>query len=220
MYYDGQGFMIRKDSGITSTADFDGATVCVTSGTTTEQNLSDFFRQNNMEYEAVIFEETPAVYSAYEEGRCDVTTSDKSQLASVRSGFAEPDAHIILDITISKEPLTPGVPQGDDAWFDIVKLVSFALINAEELGVTQANVEEMKSSTNINVLRLLGQEGDWGYTDLGLSADALANAIAAVGNYGEVYDRYMGPNGISFTLPRGPNKLWSDGGLIYAPPVK
>ena len=220
MFYDGQGFMIRKDSGIRSTDDFDGATVCVTSGTTTEQNLSDFFRQNDLEYEAVIFEETPAVYSAYEEGRCDVTTSDKSQLASVRSGFAEPDAHIILDITISKEPLTPGVPHGDDAWFDIVKLVSFALINAEELGVTQANVDDMKSSENINVLRLLGEEGDWGYTDLGLTPDALANAIKAVGNYGEVYDRYMGPDGISFTLPRGPNKLWSDGGLIYAPPIK
>ncbi len=220
MFYDGQGFMIRKDSGITSTDDFDGATVCVTSGTTTEQNLSDFFRQNEMEYEAVIFEETPAVYSAYEEERCDVTTSDKSQLASVRSGFADPEAHLILDITISKEPLTPAVPQGDDTWFDIVKLVSFALINAEELGVTQANVEEMKSSTNINVLRLLGEEGDWGYTDLGLTADALANAILAVGNYGEIYDRYMGPEGMSFTLPRGPNNLWSNGGLIYAPPVK
>ena len=220
MFFDGQGFMIRKDSGITSTADFEGATVCVTSGTTTEQNLSDFFRQNGMEYEAVIFEETPAVYSAYEEGRCNITTSDKSQLASVQSGFADPDAHIILDITISKEPLTPAVPHGDDAWFDIVKLVSFALINAEELGVTQANVEEMKGSENINILRLLGEEGDWGYTDLGLSADALANAIAAVGNYGEIYDRYMGPNGISFTLPRGPNNLWNNGGLIYAPPVK
>jgi general L-amino acid transport system substrate-binding protein len=220
MFYDGQGFMIRKDSGITSTDEFDGATVCVTSGTTTEQNLSDFFRQNGMEYEAVIFEETAAVYSAYEEGRCDVTTSDKSQLASVRSGFANPDDHIILDITISKEPLTPAVPHGDDTWFDIVKIVSFALINAEELGVTQANVEEMKSSTNINVLRLLGEEGDWGYTDLGLDPDALAKAIGAVGNYGEIYDRYMGPNGISFTLPRGPNLNWYDGGLIYAPPIK
>lgn len=220
MFFDGQGFMIRKDTGITSTDDFDGATVCVTSGTTTEQNLSDFFRQNEMDYEAVIFEESAAVYGAYEEERCDITTSDKSQLASVRSGFADPEAHIILDITISKEPLTPAVPQGDDTWFDIVKLVSFALINAEELGVTQANVEEMKSSTNINVLRLLGEEGDWGYTDLGLTADALANAILAVGNYGEIYDRYMGPEGMSFTLPRGPNNLWSNGGLIYAPPVK
>ena len=220
MFYDGQGFMIRKDSGITDTSEFDGGTVCVTSGTTTEQNLSDFFRQNGMEYEAVIFEETAAVYSAYEEGRCDITTSDKSQLASVRSGFADPDAHIILDITISKEPLTPAVPHGDDTWFDIVKLVAYALINAEELGINQANVEEMKSSDNINVLRLLGEEGDWGYTDLGLEPDALAKAITAVGNYGEIYDRYMGPEGISFTLPRGPNLLWNEDGLIYAPPIK
>jgi len=220
MFYDGQGFMIRKDSGITSTDQFDGATVCVTSGTTTEQNLADFFRQNNMNYEAVIFEETAAVYSAYEEGRCDITTSDKSQLASVRSGFADPSAHEILDITISKEPLTPAVPHGDDAWFDTVKIVMFALINAEELGVTQANVEEMKSSDNVNIQRLLGQEGDWGYSDLGLEPEALANAIAAVGNYGEIYDRYMGPEGIAFTLPRGPNQLWTNGGLVYAPPVK
>lgn len=220
MFFDGQGFMITKDSGITSTDEFDGATVCVTSGTTTEQNLSDFFRQNGMSYEAVIFEDTSAVYAAYEEGRCDVTTSDKSQLASVRSGFADPDAHIILDITISKEPLTPVVPHGDDAWYDTVNIVMFALINAEELGVTQDNVEAMKTSDNIKVLRLLGQEGDWGYSDLGLDADALARAIAAVGNYGEIYDRYMGPNGKSFTLPRGPNNLWTNGGLIYAPPVK
>ncbi len=220
MFYDGQGFMISKASGITSTDEFDGATVCVTTGTTTEQNLADFFRQNGMTYEAVSFEETAAVYSAYEEGRCDITTSDKSQLASVRSGFAAPDDHIILDITISKEPLTPAVPHGDDVWFDIVKMVMYGLVNAEELGVTQANVEEMKSSENINTLRLLGQEGDWGYTDLGLDATALAQAISAVGNYGEIYNRYMGPEGIAFTLPRGPNDLWSNGGLIYAPPVK
>ncbi len=219
-FYDGQGFMIRKDSGITSTDEFDGATVCVTSGTTTEQNLADFFRQKSMTYEAVIFEETAAVYGAYEEGRCDITTSDKSQLAAVRSGFADPAAHEILDITISKEPLTPAVPHGDDAWFDTVKIVEFALINAEELGVTQANVEEMKSSDNVKIQRLLGQEGDWGYTDLGLDPDALARAIAAVGNYGEIYDRYMGPEGIAFTLPRGPNELWSNGGLIYAPSIQ
>ena len=125
-----------------------------------------------------------------------------------------------LDITISKEPLTPAVPHGDDAWFDTVKIVMFALINAEELGVTQANVEEMKSSDNIKILRLVGQEGDWGYTDLGLDPDALARAIAAVGNYGEIYDRYMGPDGIAFTLPRGPNELWSNGGLIYAPSIQ
>jgi general L-amino acid transport system substrate-binding protein len=220
MFFDGQGFMIRKDSGIESVDQFDGATVCVTSGTTTEKNLAAFFSDNGMTYEAVIFEETAAVYGAYEEGRCDITTSDKSQLASVRSGFADPDAHFIMDITISKEPLTPAVPHGDDAWFDIVKLTMFALINAEELGVTSANVEEMKGSDVSAVATLLGAGDDWGYGQYGLDADGLARAIAAVGNYGEIYDRYMGPNGLAFTLPRGPNALWTNGGLIYAPPIK
>ena len=219
-FYDGQGFMVPVGSGISTIEDMNGATVCVTSGTTTEKNLADAFRQRNLEYEAVIFEETASVYSAYEEGRCDVTTSDKSQLAAVREGFANPDGHEILPITISKEPLTSAVPHGDDQWFDIVKLVVYGLINAEELGVTQINVETMKESENLDVRRLLGQEGDWGYTDLELDAEALANAITAVGNYGEIYDRYMGPNGMAFSLPRELNDLWSNGGLIYAPPVK
>jgi len=220
MFYDGQGFMTRVDSGINGPEDFDGATVCVTSGTTTEQNLADFFRERGMTYEAVIFADTAEVYGAYEEGRCDLTTSDRSQLAAVRAGFANPEDHVILPGAISKEPLTPAVPHGDDAWFDVVKLVMFALINAEELGVTQANVEDMKGSDNLNVRRLLGQEGDWGYGDLGLDPEALANAIAAVGNYGEIYDRYMGPDGLAFTLDRGYNDLWTNGGLLYAPPVK
>ena len=227
MFYDGQGFMVRNDSGIESVEQFDGGTVCVTSGTTTEKNVAAFFADNGWSYEAVIFEETAAVYSAYEEGRCDITTSDKSQLASVRSGFADPEAHTIMDITISKEPLTPAVPHGDDVWYDIVQIVMFALINAEELGVTSANVEEMKGSDLSAVLTLLGQPteeggtpGDWGYGQFGLEPEALANAIAAVGNYGEIYDRYMGPEGDAFTLERGPNALWSEGGLIYAPPIK
>jgi general L-amino acid transport system substrate-binding protein len=212
--------MVPVDSGINTIEDMNGASVCVTSGTTTEQNLADAFRQRGLEYEAVIFEETASVYGAYEEGRCDATTSDKSQLAAVREGFADPDAHVILPITISKEPLTSATPHGDDQFFDIVKLVFFGLINAEELDVTMANVEEMKASDNINVRRLLGQEGDWGYTDLGLDAEALANAIAAVGNYGEIYNRYMGPEGLAFSLTRELNELWSNGGLIYAPPIK
>jgi general L-amino acid transport system substrate-binding protein len=218
MFYDGQGYMVPKDSGITSVEQLDGATVCVTSGTTTELNLADDFRQRGLDFEAVVFEETAAVYNAYEEGRCDATTSDKSQLASVRTGFADPEAHIILDVTISKEPLTPAVPHGDDQWFDIVKLVLFGLINAEELGVTQANVDEMGSSDNISIRRLLGTEGDWGQTDLGLSKDAIAKAISAVGNYGEIYDRYLGPDALN--IPRGPNSLWTNGGLIYAPPMR
>lgn len=221
MFYDGQGFMVRKDSGIDSIDQFDGATVCVTSGTTTEKNLAAFFGDRGWTYEAVIFEESAAVYGAYEEGRCDITTSDKSQLASVRSGLADPEAHTILDITISKEPLTPAVPHGDDAWFDIVKLTMFALINAEELGVTSANVEEMKGSDVTAIATLVGTGDDWGYGQYeALDADALARAITAVGNYGEIYDRYMGPNGDAFTLPRGPNELWTNGGLLYAPPMK
>jgi len=219
-FYDGQSFMVPVDSGIKTIEDMDGASVCVTSGTTTEKNLADVFRQRGLDYEAVIFEETASVYGAYEEGRCDVITSDRSQLAAVREGFANPEDHEVLDITISKEPLTAAVPHGDDQWFDIVKIVIFALINAEELGVTQMNVETMKNSEFIYVRRLLGQEYDWGYSDLGLDQEALANAIMAVGNYGEIYDRYMGPNGIAFTLPRGPNELYSNGGLIYAPPIK
>ena len=220
MFYDGQGFMVHNDSGISSPADMNGATVCVTSGTTTESNLAAYFADNGWSYEAVIAEESAVVYSNYEEGRCDVTTSDKSQLASIRSGFADPTAHSILDVTISKEPLTPAVPHGDDVWFDAVKTVMWALINAELYGVTQSNVGSMGDSDNANVRNLVGTEANWGYEELGLDADALARAIAAVGNYGEVYDRYMGPNGVSFTLPRGLNEHWTNGGLIYAPPIK
>jgi len=220
MFYDGQGMMVREDSGFTTLEDLDGATVCVTTGTTTEKNLADNFRQRGLEFEAVTFEDTSAVYSAYEDGRCDAATSDKSQLAAVRMGFASPDDHMIMDVTMSKEPLTPAVPTGDDKWFDVVKTVMWTLINAEELGITQANVDEMMSSDNIPTLRLLGAEGSFGQEDLGLDPDFGANVIRAVGNYGEIYDRYMGPNGMAFTLPRGPNKLWTDGGVIYAPPLR
>ncbi|MGD9091586.1 MAG: amino acid ABC transporter substrate-binding protein [Anaerolineales bacterium] len=220
MFYDGQGYIVRKDSGVTEVEQLDGATVCVTTGTTTELNLADDFRQRGLSFEAVTFEDTASVYNAYEEGRCDAATSDKSQLAAVQAGFAEPDTHMILDVTISKEPLTPAVPHGDDQWFDIVKMVMYSLVNAEELGVTQANVDEMANSDNIQVRRLLGTEGEWGQADLGLDADAAVKAIKAVGNYGEIYDRYMGPNGDAFTLPRGINNLWTEGGLIYAPPMR
>ena len=219
-FYDGQGFLVRADGPIKTLQDMDGATICVTTGTTTEKNLATAFADAGLTYEAVTFEATSAVYGAYQEGRCDVATSDKSQLAAVRAGFADPNAHVILDMTISKEPLTPAVPAGDDQWLDIVKTVMWALINGEEYGVTSANVEAMKASENANIRTLLGAEGDWGYTALGLDADALAKAIGAVGNYGEIYDRYFGANGIAFPLDRGLNNLWSNGGLIYAPPVK
>jgi general L-amino acid transport system substrate-binding protein len=219
-FYDGQGMMVRKDLGATTLEDLDGATVCVTTGTTTELNLADNFRERGLEFEAVTFEDTASVYNAYEEGRCDAATSDKSQLAAVREGFENPDDHEILDLTMSKEPLTPAVPQGDDQWFDLVKTVAYVLINAEELGITMDNVDEMMGSDNPSVKRLLGVEGEFGAAELGLEADFAANIIRAVGNYGEIYDRYMGPDGDAFNLPRGPNKLWTDGGLIYAPPIR
>ena len=220
MFYDGQGFMARADAGFTSALDLDGTTVCVTSGTTTELNLAGFFRQNGLALETVVFEDTASVYGAYEQGRCDVTTSDKSQLAAIRSGFAEPDAHVILPETISKEPLTPVVPHGDDQWFDLVKTVMYVLINAEELGVTQANVESMRGSDNMAIRRMLGTVGEFGQADLGLKSDFAVDVIKAVGNYGEIYDRYMGPEGAAFTLPRASNELWNNGGLIYAPPLR
>jgi general L-amino acid transport system substrate-binding protein len=221
-FYDGQGFLVRKDSGISTLEDMNGATVCVTTGTTTEKNLATAFGDAGLTYEAVTFEETSAVYGAYEEGRCDVATSDKSQLAAVRAGFQNPDDHVILPMTISKEPLTPAVPTGDDQWLDIVKTVIWGLINAEEQGITSDNVEQMKSSDNADVRAMLGAEGeaDWGYTTLGLAPDSLAKAISAVGNYGEIYDRYFGANGMAFQLDRGLNNLWTNGGLLYAPPIK
>jgi general L-amino acid transport system substrate-binding protein len=220
MFYDGQGMMVRTDSGFTTLEDMDGATVCVTTGTTTEQNLADAFRELGLTFTAVTFEDTSAVYSAYESGRCDAATSDKSQLAAVRSGFANPADHLIMDVTMSKEPLAPAVPSGDDQWADLVRSVMWVLINAEELGVTSQNVQEMKTSDNVVIKRMLGAEGSFGQEDLGLATDFAVNVLAAVGNYGEIYDRYMGPEGLSFTLDRGLNDLWTEGGLIYAPPLR
>ena len=220
MFYDGQGFMAHKALGFGSSLDLDNTTVCVTSGTTTELNLADFFRQHNLALETVVFEDTASVSGAYEQGRCDVATSDKSQLAAIRSRFADPDAHVILPETISKEPLTPVVAHGDDQWFDLVKMVLYVLINAEELGVTQANVDAQLGSDVIPVRRMLGVEGEFGQADLGLKPGFAVDVIKAVGNYGEIYDRYMGPNGESFTLPREQNELWSNGGLVYAPPLR
>ena len=223
MFYDGQGYMVRADSGINTQDDMNGASVCVTSGTTTEKNLAADFRERGLDFEAVIFEDTSSVYNSFFEGRCDVTTSDRSQLAAIQAGADNPDDYVILPMIISKEPLTPAVPHGDDQWFDIVKLVMFSLINAENPAygpITQATVDDVIASENIKGRTVLGVEGDWGYSSLGLEADALANALRAVGNYGELYNLYMGPDGIAFTLPRGANEHWTNGGLIYAPPIK
>ncbi|MGB7433353.1 MAG: amino acid ABC transporter substrate-binding protein [Ahrensia sp.] len=217
-YYDGQGFMIRSDMNINSALELSGASICTNTGTTTELNVADYFRANNMEYELVAFEKADEVVAAYDAGRCDVYTTDQSGLYAQRLKLTEPDAHKVLPEIISKEPLGPVVRQGDDQFFNIVKWVHFATLNAEELGVTQANVAEMMAGENPEAKRLLGTEGEFG-TAIGLSNDWAANVIKAVGNYGEIFARNVGPD-TPLAISRGVNDLWSRGGLQYAPPVR
>jgi len=217
-YYDGQGFMVRKDLGVASALELSGASVCTNTGTTTELNVSDYFRSNKLEYEIVAFEKADEVVAAYDAGRCDVYTTDASGLYAQRLKLANPGDHIVLPEIISKEPLGPVVRQGDDQWFNIAKWVLNALINAEELGLTQDNVGSMMGSDNPSVKRLLGEEGTYGEY-IGLGNDWAVNAIKAVGNYGELYNRNVGPE-TTLGIERGINRLWSDGGLIYAPPVR
>ncbi|HTM76629.1 MAG TPA: amino acid ABC transporter substrate-binding protein [Devosia sp.] len=218
MYYDGQGFMVRKDDGIKSALDLSGAAVCIESGTTTELNAADYFATNKLEFNTVVFVDQDEVVKAYEDGRCDVYTTDASALAAERSKFANPDDHIILPEIISKEPLGPVVRQGDDVWFNINRWTYFALLQAEELGVTQANVDEMLGSDNPEIKRLLGVEGDFG-TPLGLTKDWAYQIIKLIGNYGESFDRNVGPD-TPIGLARGLNALWKDGGLQYAAPIR
>jgi general L-amino acid transport system substrate-binding protein len=219
-YYDGQGFMVTKKSKITSAKQLKGATVCVQSGTTTEKNLADYSKAMKLNMKPVVFETQEATNKAYFTGRCQVYTTDASGLASVRNKEAtNPEDHLILPDLISKEPLGPSVRRGDDEWFAIVKWVVFALIEAEEYGITQANVDQMKaSSTDPVVQRILGTSEDTGKL-LGLDKEWAYRAIKAVGNYGEMFERNVGPKS-TLKLPRGANNLWSKGGLIYAPPVR
>jgi general L-amino acid transport system substrate-binding protein len=219
-YYDGQGFMVTKKSKITSAKQLKGATVCVQSGTTTEKNLADYSKAMKLNMKPVVFETQEATNKAYFTGRCQVYTTDASGLASVRNKEAtNPADHLILPDLISKEPLGPSVRRGDDEWFAIVKWVVFALIEAEEYGITQANVDQMKSSsTDPVVQRILGTSEDTGKL-LGLDKEWAYRAIKAVGNYGEMFERNVGPSS-TLKLPRGANNLWSKGGLIYAPPVR
>ncbi len=217
-YYDGQGFMVRKSLGVSSALELSGASVCTNTGTTTELNVADYFRANNMEYEIVAFEKADEVVAAYDAGRCDVYTTDASGLYAQRLKLTNPDEHMVLPEIISKEPLGPAVRQGDDQWFNISKWVLFAIINAEELGVTQANVEEMKNSDNPEIKRMLGTEGAFG-EGIGLENDWAVKVIAAVGNYGEIFDRNVGPN-TPLGISRGLNALWSKGGILYAPPIR
>src|SRR5690606_6062583 len=213
-FYDGQGFMVRKDLGVTELEDLAGASICVTRGTTTELNLADTMRARGIPFTAVVFEEVDTVYNAYEQGRCDAVTSDTSQLASRRAVMANPDDHVILDVTISKEPLGPATRHGDNQWHDIVTWVVFATFFAEEYGITQDNVTSFESD-NPEVNRFLGKEGGLGAM-LGLDDDWAVRVIQAVGNYAEIFERNLSPLGI----PRGLNRQWTDGGLLFAYPFR
>ena len=217
-FYDGQGFLLRKSLGLAKATELQGASICVTAGSTNELNLADWARINKVDYRPVVFEQNDEARRSYLAGRCDAYSTDASQLAGLRSSFPVPEEHVILPDIISKEPHAPVVRHGDDQWFDIVRWTLFALLTAEELGVTQANVEEQRASQNPEVRRLLGLTGDHGPL-MGLDRAWAYNAIKAVGNYGEVFERNLGM-GSAVKLPRGLNDLWTRGGLMYAPPVR
>ena len=218
-YYDGQGFIGRKALGVMSAKELDGASVCIQTGTTTELNLADFFRSNDMSYEPVPIETNAEARAAYEADRCDVYTTDASGLAATKATFDDPDAHIVYPEIVSKEPLGPLVRHGDDQWADIARWVLNALIIAEELGVNQGNVEDMAMGTDHpEINRMLGSEGSYGEM-LGLDPDWAVRAIAAEGNYAEIFDRYIGPD-TALGLQRGLNALYKDGGILYAPPFR
>ncbi|MEL6977768.1 MAG: amino acid ABC transporter substrate-binding protein [Pseudomonadota bacterium] len=217
-YYDGQGMLVPTALDVKSAMDLDGASICTNTGTTTELNITDFFKANGMSFELVAFEKADEVVAAYDAGRCDVYTTDRSALAAQRLKLTDPAAHMLLPEIISKEPLGPVVRQGDDQWFNIVKWTLFAMVNAEELGVTSANAEEMKGSEKPEIGRLLGVTSTFGET-LGVENDWAAKIIMQVGNYGEVFDKHIGPD-TAVGLERGVNALWTDGGLQYAPPIR
>lgn len=217
-YYDGQGFLVSKNLGVDDAKQLDGATICIQAGTTTELNLADYFRARGMKFNPLVFDSSEQTVTGFANGRCDVLTSDRSQLAALRSKLADPSSAKILPNIISKEPLGPVVRQGDDEWFNIVKWSLFTQINAEELGITMANVDKMKKSENPNIQRLLGTDGDMGQK-LGLSDDFGYNIVSQVGNYGEMYNRNVGPD-TPLGLDRGLNALWNEGGIMYAPPLR
>jgi len=217
-YYDGQGFLVQKELGVKSALELDGASVCIQAGTTTELNLADYFRLNGMKFSPVVYDTADQTIQGFAAGRCDILTSDQSQLYALRSKLDNPDSAVVLPEVISKEPLGPVVRQGDDQWFNIVKWTLFAQVNAEEMGLTSANIDEALKSDNPSVQRLVGTSGDAG-AKLGLDAKWAYNAVKQVGNYGEMFDRNVGPN-TPLQISRGLNALWSKGGLQYAPPVR
>jgi general L-amino acid transport system substrate-binding protein len=217
-YYDGQGFLVHKTLNISSALELSGASVCVQQGTTTELNLADFFRTHEMKYEPVDFATSDEALKAYDSGRCDAYTTDASALFAQRIKLGNPEAHVVLPEIISKEPFSPAVRQGDDQWFNLVKWVNFAMLDAEEAGVTSRNVDEKARSEDPEIRRLLGLEGNFG-EGLGLSRDWAYRIIKLVGNYAEVFDRNIG-DGSKLKIKRGLNALWSKGGIQYAPPIR
>ena len=217
-YFDGQGFMVRKKLGVSSAKELNGASVCTQQGTTTELNLADYFRANNMKYEVVAFATSDETFKAYDAGRCDAFTTDASGLYSERLRASNPDDHIVLPEIISKEPLGPAVRHGDSQWGDIVRWVHMAMLNAEELGVGKANVEQQKASTNPEIKRLLGSEGKYGEA-IGLTNDWALRVVKHVGNYGESFEKNVG-EGSKLKIKRGQNALLTKGGLQYGVPIR
>ena len=217
-YYDGQGFIVKKSLKVNSALELNSASVCVQTGTTTEQNLADYFKGNNMKYEVIAFGTADEAVKAYESGRCDVFTTDVSGLYAERLKLANPADHVVLPEVISKEPLGPMVRHGDDQWFDLVKWVLFAMINAEELGITQKNIDEMAKSDKPELRRALGSDGNLG-EQLGLTKDWVIRIVKTIGNYGEAFDRNVG-SGSKLGIARGLNQLWTKGGIQYAPPIR
>jgi general L-amino acid transport system substrate-binding protein len=217
-FYDGQGFLVRRDAGIDTALQLGGKTVCTQTSTTSELNLSDYFRAKDMTLRVLALDTAEESRKAFDDRKCDVLTSDVSQLYAERLKLDTPDGHIILPEVISKEPLGPAVRQGDDQWFNLVKWTLYSLINAEELGVKSATLDDAVKSQNPDIRRLVGTEGDFG-EQLGLTKDWAARAIRAVGNYGEIYERNVG-TGSRLGIPRGLNALWTQGGIQYAPPVR
>ncbi len=217
-FYDGQGMMIKKSLGAKTLKDLDGASICVQSGTTTELNLTDQMRAAGATFKPVVFADIDPTYQAFEQGRCDAVTSDKSQLSSRRTTFKTPSDYEIMDVTMSKEPLGPVVPLGDDQWFNVVKWTVFATFQADEWGITSKNIDDQMKTTNPDIQRFLGVTGDL-YKGLGLAQDWTIKVIKGVGNYSEMYDRNLGPD-TPLNLPRGPNKVWTQGGILYAPPYR
>jgi general L-amino acid transport system substrate-binding protein len=218
IFYDGQGIMVQAELNITELEELEGATICVQSGTTTELNLTDQFRAREIEFEPLVFEEIDPTYTAYDEGRCDAVTSDRSQLIARRTTLSTPDDHVILEAVLSKEPLGPAVAQGDSQWKDVIDWVVFATIQAEEFGINSENIGEFSDPENPAIRRFLGLEGDLG-EGLGISNEFAVNVISSVGNYQEIYNQNLGPD-TPFNLDRGQNSLWTEGGLLYSPPFR